>query len=116
MYGSVRSEFGRQKSQNSTSIGRSRWMMLTGAPPAVLTHGSFVGNSGAAIVSTGARISVTRGPRAAHNADLASKAKAGKDARSVVCFARKRPRTQPDAGHRRQISRWSRPSPAESNG
>ena len=50
----MRIECGLQKSQNSTSIGRSRWMMLTGAPPGVFTHGSFVGNSGAAMVVTGA--------------------------------------------------------------
>ncbi len=47
---------GRQKSQNSTSIGRPRWMMLACAPlpPGTFTHEAFVGNSGAAIVSTGA--------------------------------------------------------------
>ena len=50
----MRIEFGRQKSQNSTSIGLPRWRML--AARRALTHGRFVGNSGAAIVSTGARI------------------------------------------------------------
>jgi hypothetical protein len=35
-------------------MGRLRWMLACG--PAAFTHGSFVGNNGAAIVSTGARI------------------------------------------------------------
>jgi hypothetical protein len=50
----VRIEFGRQKSQNSTSSGLSRWMMLTCPPAGALTHGRFRGNSGAAMLSTGA--------------------------------------------------------------
>jgi hypothetical protein len=49
----VRSEFGRQKSQNSTSIGRPRWMLACGR--AAFTRGKRVGNSGATMVSTGAR-------------------------------------------------------------
>jgi hypothetical protein len=51
----VRIELTRQKSQNSTSSGRSRWMMLTWAPAATFTHGRLRGNSGAAMWSTGAR-------------------------------------------------------------
>jgi hypothetical protein len=50
----VRSELGRQKSQNSTSIGLPRWITLT-PRPATFAHGKPEGNSGATIVSTGAR-------------------------------------------------------------
>ena len=50
----MRIELGLQKSQNSTNIGCPRLRMLAWEP-FVFTHGSFVGNSGAAIVSTGAR-------------------------------------------------------------
>jgi hypothetical protein len=61
MYGSVRIELGLQKSQNSTNIGCPRLRMLAWEP-FVFTHGSFVGNSGAAIVSIGARKIATRYP------------------------------------------------------
>ena len=36
----MRSEFGRQKSQNSTSIGRPRWITLACPRAGVFTHGS----------------------------------------------------------------------------
>jgi len=49
----VRIEFGRQKSQNSTSSGRPRWI-VEGACRA-FTHGGRRGNGGAAILSGGAR-------------------------------------------------------------
>ena len=45
----MRSEFGRQKSQNSISSGLPRWMMLA-CRPATFAQGSPVGNSGATIV------------------------------------------------------------------
>ena len=54
----MRSELGRQKSQNSTSIGRPR---LIGACGGELTQGSRGGNSGARIESTGARTSASAG-------------------------------------------------------
>ena len=61
----MRIELGRQKSQNSTSIGRPRWITLTGAPavpalptamppPRAFTHARPPGNGGAAIESVGA--------------------------------------------------------------
>ena len=54
MYGSVRIEFGRQKSQNSISTGRpSCWSMRSDV---TLTHRRCVRNAGAGIVSTGARM------------------------------------------------------------
>ena len=49
----MRIEFARQKSQNSTSIGFPRWS--TDCGPRAFTHGSRLGNSGAAIVSKGGR-------------------------------------------------------------
>jgi hypothetical protein len=50
----VRSELGRQKSQNSTSTGRP--ICLSIRSDATFTQGRSVGNGGAAIVSTGARM------------------------------------------------------------
>src|SRR5437763_17174734 len=53
MYGRVRIEFGRQKSQNSISTGRPRcWSMRR---VATLTQGSLGGNGGAWMWSAGAR-------------------------------------------------------------
>ena len=46
-------EFGRQKSQNSTSSGRPRWIVAGACR--VFTHGARLGNGGAAILSGGAR-------------------------------------------------------------
>jgi hypothetical protein len=50
----MRSELGRQKSQNSTSTGRP--ICLSMRSGATFTQGRSAGNGGAAIVSTGARI------------------------------------------------------------
>lgn len=57
--------------------------MMLACWPVVFTHGNFVGNNGAAIVSTGARNADRR-----NRLDLASRVKDGKDAGSMACYAR----------------------------
>jgi hypothetical protein len=57
--------------------------MMLACPPAAFTHGSFVGNNGATIVSVGARNAGRR-----DEPDLASRAKDGKDAGSVAYYVR----------------------------
>ena len=47
----MRSELTRQKSQNSTSTGLPRCWSIRSEP--ALTQGSFAGNGGAVMVSTG---------------------------------------------------------------
>jgi hypothetical protein len=77
----VRSEFGRQKSQNSTSTGRPTCLSMRSG--ATFTQGRSFGNGGAAMVSTGARMgrvtlataagtpAVTRRTEAGRSSDLA---------------------------------------------
>ena len=50
----MRSEFGRQKSQNSTRTGRPTCLSIRSG--ATFTQGRSAGNGGAAMVSTGARM------------------------------------------------------------
>src|ERR1700734_2193898 len=60
MYGSVRIEFGRQKSQNSISTGLPIWRSMRS--DFTFTQRRCVRNGGAGIVSAGARVNAARLP------------------------------------------------------